>query len=103
MTNGGKRQGSGRKPGALTKRTRAIAEELGAEGITPLEVLVNSMRMAWSLAAEEDPKGDHRAMAISCAEKAAPYMHAKIATVTVGGQADNPLVGKLIVEWGKRE
>ena len=64
------------------------------------------MRMAWDLAFDHkdtDQGAAHRSLAIACAEKAAPYMHARIATVNVGGQGDNPLVGKLIVEWGQRK
>ena len=41
---GGPRKGAGRKPGAATKKTRLIAEEAMAEGITPLEFMLNVMR-----------------------------------------------------------
>ena len=91
MTHGGKRDGAGRKAGSETKRTRAIAEAVGATGITPLEVLVNSMRMAWEKSEAEGHAGEHLAMAITCAEKAAPYMHAKIAAVQHSGNVDTSL------------
>lgn len=42
--HGGKRVGAGRKTGALTKRTRAIAEQASAEGVSPLEVMLSNMR-----------------------------------------------------------
>lgn len=44
MQNGGKRAGAGRKPGAVTVRTRQIAEKAIAEGITPLDVMLDNMR-----------------------------------------------------------
>lgn len=89
---GGRIAGAGRKPGALTKKTRAIATSLGAEGITPLEVLVSGMRIAWgkSLASEHTDR-EAFAAAIQCAEKAAPFMHAKLATVQHEGKVDGNL------------
>jgi hypothetical protein len=44
MPRGGKREGAGRKQGALTKRTREIAERASAEGKSPLEVMLDNMR-----------------------------------------------------------
>lgn len=44
MSHGGKREGAGRRVGALTKRTREIAERASAEGKTPLEVMLDNMR-----------------------------------------------------------
>lgn len=103
MTHGGARKGSGRKPGGLNKLTREIAAAAAAEGITPLEVLVNSMRVAWDKS-QTDPA--YLSMAISCAEKAAPYMHARIASVqhNIGGQdGENPVKHRVIVEWSERK
>ena len=42
--HGGKRVGAGRKPGAITKRTREIADRALAEGKTPLEIMLDNMR-----------------------------------------------------------
>jgi hypothetical protein len=81
MTHGGKREGSGRKQNSLTKKTREIAEASSEQGVTPLEYMLDVLRNA-----AEDP--DRRAWA---AEKAAPYMHAKLATVEHKGNKDNPL------------
>jgi hypothetical protein len=91
MTHGGKRAGAGRKVGTQTKRTRAIAEAVGATGVTPLEVLVNSMRIAWERSEQAGHEGEHFAMAVTCAEKAAPYMHAKYAAVQHSGSVDGNL------------
>lgn len=44
MARGGRREGAGRKPGALTTRTREVAERAVAEGKTPLEVMLDNMR-----------------------------------------------------------
>ena len=71
MTRGGKRQGAGRKIGAVTKKSSVVANELSQSGIMPLEILVTSMRTAWT-------SGD-TALACSLARDAAPYMHPRIA------------------------
>lgn len=44
MARGGKREGAGRPAGALTKRTREVAERAIAEGMTPLDVMLDNMR-----------------------------------------------------------
>lgn len=44
MAHGGKREGAGRKQGALTQRTREVAERAVAEGKSPLEVMLDNMR-----------------------------------------------------------
>lgn len=43
-SHGGKRTGAGRKSGALTRRTREVAERAVAEGATPLEIMLQNMR-----------------------------------------------------------
>ena len=44
MPHGGKRVGSGRVKGALTVKTRKIAEQATSEGLAPLEVMLQNMR-----------------------------------------------------------
>lgn len=44
MARGGKREGAGRPAGAITKRTREVAERALAEGKAPLEVMLDNMR-----------------------------------------------------------
>lgn len=44
MSRGGKREGAGRPAGAVTKRTREIAERAVAEGKSPLEIMLDNMR-----------------------------------------------------------
>ncbi len=43
MAKGGKRAGAGRPPGAVTKRTREVADRAYAEGKAPLEVMLENM------------------------------------------------------------
>lgn len=43
MARGGVRPGAGRKTGALTKRTREVAERAIASGKTPLEIMLENM------------------------------------------------------------
>jgi hypothetical protein len=44
MARGGKRDGAGRPAGAVTKRTREVAERALATGMTPLDVMLDNMR-----------------------------------------------------------
>jgi hypothetical protein len=44
MSHGGKREGAGRKQGALTKRTQEVAEKALASGKVPLEIMLENMR-----------------------------------------------------------
>ena len=75
--HGGRRAGSGRKPGAATRITREVADRLAGEGITPLELIVSLMRKYHS-----DGK---LALALDAAVKAAPYLHPRLAAVQVSG------------------
>lgn len=81
MARGGKRDGAGRPAGAVTKRTREVGEKAAREGITPLEYMLSILRNDAA-----DPKDRMWA-----AEKAAPYVHAKLASVEVKGDPDNPI------------
>lgn len=87
MARGGARPGAGRKTGALTKKTRAVAEAIVATGSTPLDTL-NKLRV-WSegvfdKAVSED---DHAAalaaaeFAADIANKQAPFVHPKLASI----------------------
>ncbi len=82
MARGGKRDGAGRPSGAVTKRTRAVAEKASKAGLTPLEYMLDVLR-------DEDADPKDRMWA---AEKAAPYVHAKLASVEHSGPGGGPLV-----------
>jgi hypothetical protein len=78
LTHGGKRDGAGRKKGALTKRTQDIAAQASANGVTPLEHMLKVLN---------DPAADEKRrdqMAIA----AAAYVHPRLAAVTADVKAD---------------
>lgn len=75
MARGGKRDGSGRPAGAVTKKTREVAVKAAAAGLTPLEYMLGVLR-------NEDADAKDRMWA---AEKAAPYVHARLASVEHSG------------------
>jgi hypothetical protein len=104
--HGGRRAGAGRKPGTVTAKTREIADRASQEGITPLEVMLKAMRLH-----AEGERWDQAAM---IAKDAAPYMHPRLATVTVGNKpgetfcvehanARNDLLGRLAGMRARRE
>ena len=71
MARGGKRDGAGRKPGAINKATQETRKAVKESGLTPLEYLLSVMR---DLKAEQSDRVD-------AANKAAPYVHAKLTSV----------------------
>lgn len=78
MTHGGSRKGAGRPKGAVTKRTREVALKAKKEGLTPLEYMLRVLR-------DESADSKDRMWA---AEKAAPYIHARLASVEHKGGID---------------
>jgi hypothetical protein len=79
---GGRRPGAGRKPGSLTKKTREIAEQAAAEGITPLELQLATMRALWAEANAGDNLDLEKAeRAAAIAKDAAPYVHPRLSAV----------------------
>lgn len=83
MTRGGKRTGAGRPKGAATRKTKEIADRASAEGVTPLEVMLKAMR-------EHYDKQEYDAAA-GIAKDAAPYMHAKLASIQHSGPRGGPI------------
>jgi hypothetical protein len=82
MTRGGRRSGAGREKGSLSQKARVIATHAAAEGITPLEVLLRTMRSAWARASkngETVTSFQDALIAASMAEKAARYVHPRLA------------------------
>lgn len=76
MASGGKRPGAGRPAGAVNKATAKREAEIRAAGITPLDYMLDILR-------NESAEKDDRMWA---AEKAAPYVHPKLASSTVTGE-----------------
>lgn len=75
--HGGKRPNAGRKAGSATKKTREIADKAAAEGITPLEVMLEAMH-AFRDTGDLDK-------AAGFAKDAAPYVHPRLAAVEHSG------------------
>lgn len=69
--HGGKREGAGRPPGSLNKRTREIAEAALQSGQSPLEFALQVMR---------DEGRDIRIRLEAC-KAAMPHMHPRLAAV----------------------
>lgn len=78
---GGKRQGAGRKKGAITKRTQEIVAKANAEGESPLEYMLRVMRTSG-----DDKRRD--AMAVA----AAAYVHPRLAAVEHSGETTHNIV-----------
>lgn len=81
MARGGKREGAGRKAGVPNKRTQEIMDKAEASGLTPLEFMLDVLR-------DDTEEMEKRMWA---AEKAAPYVHAKLASVEHKGDDGGPL------------
>ena len=78
MARGGRREGAGRPAGAVTKRSRAAAEKAAKSGLTPLEYMLSVLR-------DENADSKDRMWA---AEKAAPYVHPRLASTELSGSLD---------------
>ena len=116
MSRGGKRIGAGRKVGALTKRTREVAEKAAATGQSPLEVMLDNMwhfqkvakdaeaviacmneeqiaalgenheQQFKALLARVKAAAGLRQMAVECARDAAAYIHPRLSAVHHSGE-----------------
>ena len=77
-------KGAGRGKGTPNKRTQAVLAKAEEYGISPLDVMLSTMRDAWDTAAKvSDPleKLNAKAIAVQAAKEAAPYVHARLASV----------------------
>lgn len=125
-SRGGVRKNAGRKEGAATKKTREIADREAQSGLTPLEVMLNTMRIYVDEAVayrnvrtetgEIDVQSNLAALqllekASEVAAKAAPYMHPRLASVEHSAKDPNAqqTSGVLVVpamlsvdEWVKK-
>lgn len=77
---GGPKTG-GRKKGVTNKTTKAEREKIAASGLTPLAYMLSVMRD------EENP----RDVRLDAANKAAPYVHPRLAAVEHSGNPDRPI------------
>jgi hypothetical protein len=95
MAHGGARKGAGRKAGALSTRTRAIAEQAMADGITPLEVMLHAMRAKFE-------EGD-LVVAAALAKDAAPYVHPRLAAMEQSGVGGGAIATTVTYRWASAE
>ena len=86
MAKGGSRKGAGRPKGAITKRTREIAEKAILAGKTPIEILLEGMRFYY--------EAGNFDKACAFARDAAPYIHPRMASIAVGGKPGSPIETK---------
>lgn len=83
MSKGGVRPGAGRPKGSksdLTKQREAIAAKALDEGITPLEVMLDTMRELY--------EAGEKVAACQVAKDAAPYIHPKLANTSLNHEGD---------------
>jgi len=90
---GGKREGAGRRPGSLSRKSRDIAERAAKEGITPLEVMLDIMRQAHASGAFEG--------ALEAAKGAAPYMHPRLNAIEHKGDKEQPV--EMVFRWSNKK
>lgn len=89
MKNGGARAGAGRPKGIPNRKTQEIIQKAAAEGVMPLDVLLDGMRYYYKLYKEIPPDvfidaiavDGYRNAAKEYAIAAAPYLHPKLASV----------------------
>lgn len=81
MTHGGPRPGAGRKQGQTTKLNEAARKQAAEGGLMPLDYMLQTLR-------NEDKPDDER---FEAAKAAAPYVHAKLASVEHSTDPDKPM------------
>src|SRR3990167_2397191 len=91
----------GRKPGT-PNRIKQVAEAVIARDITPLDVMLETMREfrnSAKLTNNPETKEKYMKLAADVANDAAPYLHAKLQPVDANGNADLKILVK-IVKYG---
>lgn len=90
MARGGNRVGAGRKPGAPNRATAKQRDAVTKSGLAPLDYLLSVMRD------EEVPREER----VDAANKAAPYVHAKLSSVDVKSSDGSmtPKPDRIIIE-----
>lgn len=82
----GERRG-GRQKGTPNRRNAEVTAKAEASGLTPLDFMLQVLR-------DEGQSFDNRAWA---AEKAAPYVHAKLSSVVHQGDPDRPVITEIVI------
>lgn len=86
MAHGGARQNAGRKPGASTRMNEKARQKAAEGGLMPLEYMLAVLRD------ETNPAEDR----MDAAKAAAPYVHAKLASVEHKGDGGGPMVLEIV-------
>lgn len=87
MARGGKRPGAGRKPGTVseaTRRRKEVAAKALEEGVSPLDVMLTTMRALWEQAVDGSGKVVNIGKAMQAnvvAKDAAPFLHPKLSAI----------------------
>ena len=81
MNHGGRREGAGRPAGLPNRRTREIAERAIAEGLTPLEYLLQVMRADYPEDAPPELRAKHDSLRLEAAKSVAPYIHPRLGII----------------------
>jgi hypothetical protein len=76
----------GRQKGTPNKATAAKAAEVAASGLTPLDYLLSVMRD------DQVPRPER----VDAANKAAPYIHPKLASIEHTGEDGGPLIVQIV-------
>ena len=86
------RKTGGRQKGTPNKRTTAAAAaaKLVSAGASPLDFLLETMRGAAALE-----------LRLEAAKAAAPYVHPRLASVTLKGDEDEPI--RHVFEWSSQD
>lgn len=85
-TKGGKREGSGRKPGIPNRKTAEKMAAAAEAGLMPVDYMLNVMR---DETAEKSRRDD-------MAKAVAPYLSPKLANIEVGNKGGAPF--KVVVQ-----
>ncbi len=91
---GGARPGAGRRAGIPNKANAAREARIAASGITPLDVMIETMRAHWEASLAEPDlvlARDLKGQASAIAKDAAPYVHPKLANVQHSGPNNGPI------------
>ena len=88
----------GRQKGTPNRKTAELRERVAKTGMMPLDVILKHMR--WherkadaAVRRKDDAEAErHMKEADDAANRAAPYLHAKLSAVEVGGSGGQPLV-----------
>jgi hypothetical protein len=89
---GGVRAGAGRKKGIPNKKTADVQAKVAASGVTPLEYMLSQMRKPYPRRASVAQKIAMDNMRFEAAKAAAPYVHAKLASIEHSGKGGGPLL-----------